>query len=120
MPGLPTVSTYQEPGEAPHFTVMFAQLRRRLVRVLPILQALCILHTSCTKGAGAIPAAHMQFEAELFSPDWVEEFAADEVGCVKARGLYTWRRSGFGSNINSEYGQGYGKGVGPFWGLFWR
>eukprot|EP00904_Undaria_pinnatifida_P007288 jgi/Undpi1/368/HiC_scaffold_1.g00364.m1 len=81
---------------------MFAQLRRRLVvRILLILQALCILHTSCTKGAGAIPAAHMQFEAELFSPDWVKEFAADEVGCVKARGLYTWRRSGFGSNINN-------------------
>ena len=44
----------------------------------------------------------MKLEAEVFSPQWVEEFSADKLGCESGRVSYTWRTAGFGSNINSE------------------
>ncbi|CAM9114923.1 unnamed protein product [Laminaria digitata] len=39
--------------------------------------------------------------SEVFSPQWVEEFSGDNLGCELGRGLYTWRDAGFGSNINN-------------------
>eukprot|EP00904_Undaria_pinnatifida_P001895 jgi/Undpi1/11706/HiC_scaffold_36.g14001.m1 len=39
-------------------------------------------------------------EPTLFSEQWVEEYTGDDLGCAMGRGSYTWRGSGFGSNIN--------------------
>lgn len=41
-------------------------------------------------------------EPTLFSEQWVEEYTGDDLGCAMGRGSYTWRGSGFGSNINRE------------------
>lgn len=37
-----------------------------------------------------------------FSPEWMQKYDADDVGCAMGRGSYTWRPYGFGSNMNSE------------------
>ena len=42
--------------------------------------------------------------AELFSPEWLDEYGRGDSGCELARGSFMWRGQGFGSNINSKSG----------------
>ncbi|CAM9235847.1 unnamed protein product, partial [Laminaria digitata] len=51
--------------------------------------------------AEAQPTVDMKGEAEIFSPQWVREYSGDNPGCELGRVSYTWRFSGFGSNINN-------------------
>lgn len=48
------------------------------------------------------PRATTTTTADLFSPEWETQYALGDQGCNLARGSYTWRPHGFGSNINSE------------------
>lgn len=41
-------------------------------------------------------------ELTLFSEQWASAYGEGELGCEQARGSYTWRPYGFGSNMNSE------------------
>lgn len=58
--------------------------------------------------AEAHPTVNMTVASniEVFSPQWAEEFSGHKLGCELGRVSYTWRYSGFGSNINSEYRRG--------------
>lgn len=48
------------------------------------------------------PAKKLIGQAKTFSRQWAEDYYHDELGCEKGRGSYTWRGSGFGSNVNRE------------------
>lgn len=83
---------------------MFSQPRQGLVGALTVLQVFGMLGGRGKNSVGeAQPTVDLKVEAEVFSPQWVEEYSADKLGCELGRGLYTWRPAGFGSNINSEY-----------------
>ena len=83
---------------------MFGQPRPGLRGALVVLQIIGLLGGAGCGVAEAQTTVNMTVEttSEVFSPQWVEEFSGDNLGCELGRGLYTWRNVGFGSNINSE------------------
>ena len=48
------------------------------------------------------PTEEIRLYNDTFSPQWLERYYEGEPGCDLGRGSYTWRRHGFGSNMNSE------------------
>lgn len=53
--------------------------------------------------AAAKPREKMGVQTKVFSRQWMQKYSQDDLGCGMGRGIYTWRGSGFGSNINSEH-----------------
>ena len=81
----------------------FGRARQGLMRAVVALQVLGLLGGRGNNRVAEVQATvDMKLEAEVFSPQWVEEFSADKLGCESGRVSYTWRTAGFGSNINSE------------------
>ena len=87
-----------------NLTTMFRRPRQRLLWTIVVCQLFGMLDgTSDWVGqAQATANATVENTSEVFSPQWVEEYAGDKLGCEQGRGHYTWRLAGFGSNINSE------------------
>lgn len=63
---------------------------------------LALLEGSGDTNAAGQPTVTIQNEPNLFSQQWLDEYHEGNLGCVLGRGSFTWRTSGFGSNINSE------------------
>ena len=55
----------------------------------------------------------MVTKSETFSPQWLEKYRGEKLGCDAGRGSYVWRHNGFGSNINSESSEEecFGRGI---------
>lgn len=87
-----------------HNMYAFCQPRRGLLWTLAVLQIFGLLgRRGNNRVTEAQPTVDMKGEAEIFSSQWVREYSGDNPGCELGRVSYTWRFSGFGSNINSEY-----------------
>lgn len=69
---------------------------------LAVLLGLGLVEGNGHWNAGVQPTEKGFVEAKKFSRQWAEEYYRDALGCEMGRGSYTWRGSGFGSNINRE------------------
>lgn len=69
--------------------------------LLSMIGAMCVLNLV---GQVAFASPEMNISVpQLFSTEWLEDYAAGNRGCGMARGSYVWRYHGFGSNMNSEF-----------------
>lgn len=58
---------------------------------------------SAANGDAVISVGAANGDAPVFSQEWLADFSSGSIGChTGATNGYTWRRAGFGSNINSE------------------
>eukprot|EP00904_Undaria_pinnatifida_P002353 jgi/Undpi1/12118/HiC_scaffold_5.g01794.m1 len=79
---------------------MFCRTNKILLGTLFVFWIFDPLRGSANRDAEAHPMEEIKEKTELFSPQWVQEFSSDKLGCEQGRGLYNWRHDGFGSNIN--------------------
>lgn len=70
---------------------MFGRLKRVVAWALAVLQVFSILRGAGGMVGQAQGTHNMTVEdvSDVFSPQWVEEYSGDNIGCEQGRGHYT-------------------------------